>query len=60
MNELNQVLLEPVPGGAGHRRIKATEWPDPEFVDVGVRGDLASSTPRGSPTGTPSRARSSR
>ena len=40
MNELNQVLLEPVPGGSGTRRIKATEWPDPKFVDVGVRGDL--------------------
>ncbi|MGH3125041.1 MAG: thiamine pyrophosphate-dependent enzyme, partial [Streptosporangiaceae bacterium] len=40
MNELNQVLLEPVPGEPGTRRIKVTEWPDPKFVDVGVRGDL--------------------
>src|SRR5580692_6434687 len=40
MNELNQVLLEPVPGGSGTRRIRASEWPDPKFVDVGVRGDL--------------------
>ena len=22
------------------RRIKPAEWPDPNFVDVGVRGDL--------------------
>ena len=36
------VLLEPLPGGKpGDRRIKPAEWPDPTFVDVGVRGDLA-------------------
>jgi 2-oxoisovalerate dehydrogenase E1 component len=35
------VLLEPVPGEKpGKRRIKEAEWPDPAFVDVGVRGDL--------------------
>jgi len=28
----------------GWRRIKATEWPDPAFVDVGVRGDLSEFT----------------
>src|SRR3954447_3400444 len=40
--EVGQVLLEPVPGGKpGQRRIKAAEWPAPEFVDVGVRGDLS-------------------
>jgi 2-oxoisovalerate dehydrogenase E1 component len=36
------VLLEPLPGGKpGQRRIKPDEWPDPAFVDVGVRGDLS-------------------
>jgi 2-oxoisovalerate dehydrogenase E1 component len=36
------VLLEPLPGGKpGQRQIKAGEWPDPAFVDVGVRGDLS-------------------
>ncbi len=35
-------LLEPVPGGRpGERRIRPEEWPDPAFVDVGVRGDLS-------------------
>jgi 2-oxoisovalerate dehydrogenase E1 component len=35
-------LLEPVPGTKpGERRIKPDEWPDPAFVNVGVRGDLA-------------------
>lgn len=42
MAELGSVLLEPVPDGKpGQRRIKAAEWPDPAFVDVGVRGDLS-------------------
>jgi 2-oxoisovalerate dehydrogenase E1 component len=42
MADLGAVLLEPVPGGKpGERRIKAEEWPDPSFVDVGVRGDLS-------------------
>jgi 2-oxoisovalerate dehydrogenase E1 component len=36
------VLLEPVPGGEpDQRRIRPSEWPDPAFVDVGVRGDLS-------------------
>jgi 2-oxoisovalerate dehydrogenase E1 component len=35
-------LLEPVVGGKpGQRRIRPSEWPDPAFVDVGVRGDLS-------------------
>jgi 2-oxoisovalerate dehydrogenase E1 component len=42
MAEVGSVLLEPVPGGKpDERRIKAAEWPNPAFVDVGVRGDLA-------------------
>ncbi|MGE0783795.1 alpha-ketoacid dehydrogenase subunit alpha/beta, partial [Mycolicibacterium sp.] len=42
MAELADVILEPEPGGKpGKRRIKPQEWPDPEFVDVGVRGDLS-------------------
>jgi 2-oxoisovalerate dehydrogenase E1 component len=41
MAEVGSVLLEPVTGGKpDERRIKAAEWPDPAFVDVGVRGDL--------------------
>jgi 2-oxoisovalerate dehydrogenase E1 component len=41
MAEVGSVLLEPVPGGKpDERRIKAAEWPDPAFADVGVRGDL--------------------
>lgn len=41
IRELGEVILEPTPGGkAGERRIKPSEWPDPAFVDVGVRGDL--------------------
>jgi 2-oxoisovalerate dehydrogenase E1 component len=42
MAETTAVILEPVPGGkAGERRIRDAEWPDPAFVDVGVRGDLS-------------------
>src|SRR5580698_2637575 len=42
MAEIGSVLLEPAPGGKpGERRIKAAEWPNPAFVDVGVRGDLS-------------------
>jgi 2-oxoisovalerate dehydrogenase E1 component len=41
MAELGTTLFEPVPGGKpDQRRIKPAEWPDPSFVDVGVRGDL--------------------
>jgi 2-oxoisovalerate dehydrogenase E1 component len=41
----SDVLLEPVPGGKpGQRRIRPAEWPDPAFVDVGVRGDLSEFT----------------
>jgi 2-oxoisovalerate dehydrogenase E1 component len=35
-------LTEPVPGGKpGQRQIRQSEWPDPSFVDVGIRGDLS-------------------
>ena len=41
MAAAGDVLLEPLPGGKpGQRRIKPGEWPDPAFVNVGVRGDL--------------------
>ena len=41
MAETGDVLLEPLPGGKpGQRRVKPAEWPDPAFVDVGVRSDL--------------------
>jgi 2-oxoisovalerate dehydrogenase E1 component len=42
MADAGDVLLEPLPGGKpGERRIRPSEWPDPAFVDVGVRGDLS-------------------
>jgi 2-oxoisovalerate dehydrogenase E1 component len=42
MAELGDVLLEPLPGGKpGQRRIIESEWPDPAFADVGIRGDLS-------------------
>jgi 2-oxoisovalerate dehydrogenase E1 component len=42
MAETTEVLLEPVPDGRpGQRRVREREWPDPAFVDVGVRGDLS-------------------
>jgi 2-oxoisovalerate dehydrogenase E1 component len=42
MGEIGDVLLEPLPGGKpGQRRIRPSEWPDTDFVDVGVRGDLS-------------------
>ncbi|MFF5289923.1 alpha-ketoacid dehydrogenase subunit alpha/beta [Paractinoplanes globisporus] len=41
MAAAGRVLFEPMPGGKpGERRIKPGEWPDPAFVNVGVRGDL--------------------
>ena len=41
MAGLGEILLEPKPGGKpGERRIRPDEWPDPGFVDHGVRGDL--------------------
>jgi 2-oxoisovalerate dehydrogenase E1 component len=42
MAAAGEVLLEPRPGGKpGQRQIKPGEWPDPAFVNVGVRGDLS-------------------
>jgi 2-oxoisovalerate dehydrogenase E1 component len=42
MRDLGSSLLEPVAGGKpGERRLKPNEWPDPQFVDVGLRGDLS-------------------
>ncbi|MBO9521422.1 MAG: MFS transporter [Nocardioidaceae bacterium] len=41
MAGLGATILEPLPDGKpGERRIKPAEWPDPDFVDTGVRGDL--------------------
>jgi 2-oxoisovalerate dehydrogenase E1 component len=45
LHEIGAALLEPVPGGKpGERRIRAAAWPDPGFVDVGIRGDLSELT----------------
>lgn len=42
MVELGALLLEPLPGGKpGQQQIKPSEWPDPAFVDIGIRGDLS-------------------
>lgn len=42
MAEVTAELVEPVPDGRpGQRRIRASAWPDPGFVDVGVVGDLS-------------------
>jgi 2-oxoisovalerate dehydrogenase E1 component len=42
MAEVADAILEPDPDGRpGRRRIKPSEWPDPAWVDVGVRGDLS-------------------
>lgn len=42
MVEITSVLFEPVDGGKpNERRIRPSEWPDPAFVNVGVRGDLS-------------------
>jgi 2-oxoisovalerate dehydrogenase E1 component len=40
--EIGTELFEPVPGGKpNQQQIKPAEWPDPAFVDVGIRGDLS-------------------
>ena len=42
LDAAGDVLLGPLPDGKpGQRRIRPDEWPDPAFVDVGVRGDLS-------------------
>ncbi|NMI54324.1 MFS transporter [Streptomyces sp. RLB3-17] len=42
MSDIGDGLLEPVPDGKpGQRRIKASEWPETTFVDVGVRSNLS-------------------
>jgi len=41
MDEVGGELFEPLPGGKpGQRQIRVELWPDPGWVDVGVRGDL--------------------
>jgi 2-oxoisovalerate dehydrogenase E1 component len=42
MRSIGDTLLEEVPDGKpGERRIRHDKWPDPSFVDVGIRGDLS-------------------
>ena len=42
LKSIGDSLLEPLPGGKpGQRRIIENLWPDPGFVDVGIRSDLS-------------------
>lgn len=41
MREAAGQLLESDPDTAGKRRIRPELWPEPEFVDVGLRGDTS-------------------
>ncbi|MFJ9175405.1 thiamine pyrophosphate-dependent enzyme [Streptomyces sp. NPDC102360] len=42
MAAIGEEILEADPEGkAGRKRIRPELWPDPEFADVGVRGDLS-------------------
>ena len=41
MQEAVAALIEDDPDAEGTRRIRPQLWPDPGFVDVGIRGDLA-------------------
>jgi len=42
MEQVGGIMLEADPEGKpGQRRIKPSEWPNPDFVDVGIRGDLS-------------------
>jgi len=42
MTAIGDSFLQPLPGGKpGQRRIIGSLWPDPGFVDVGIRGDLS-------------------
>ncbi|MGM7421810.1 alpha-ketoacid dehydrogenase subunit alpha/beta [Cellulosimicrobium sp. CpK407] len=42
MKEISASLLEPVPGGKpGQQQIRPALWPDTDFIDVGIRGDLS-------------------
>ena len=43
MGEIGAGLVEPDPAGKpGQQRIRPELWPDPAFLDVGIRGDLSS------------------
>jgi 2-oxoisovalerate dehydrogenase E1 component len=43
MGEIGAGLVEPDPDGKpGQQRIRPGLWPDPAFLDVGIRGDLSS------------------
>jgi len=43
MGEIGAGLVEPDPNGKpGQQRIRQELWPDPAFLDVGIRGDLSS------------------
>ncbi len=42
MADVSAQLTEPDPAGKpGQKRIRPELWPDPDFIDVGIRGDLS-------------------
>lgn len=41
MSEISEELLEADPNQAGTQRFRSNLWPDPQFIDVGIRGDLS-------------------
>lgn len=42
MDEIGSLIFESVEGKeGGNKRIRSEEWPDPAFVDVGLRSDLS-------------------
>ena len=41
MRDVASRLVEPDPESDGKRRIRPDLWPDPAFVDVGIRGDAS-------------------
>lgn len=41
MSEVSGELLEADPNQVGTQRFRANLWPDPQLIDVGIRGDLS-------------------
>lgn len=41
MTDISDELLEENPDQVGTKRFKSNLWPDPQLIDVGIRGDLS-------------------